>query len=138
MKSPKVHLTRRVGFSAAHRYFQKAFTEEKNREIFGRCYTPYGHGHNYVLEMTLTGEIDPTTGMVINLVEVDRILREVTGPLDHHHLNFDVPYFKDLVPTTENIAKYCFDEVCKLLPKNVKAVRARLFEAENLWADYYG
>jgi 6-pyruvoyltetrahydropterin/6-carboxytetrahydropterin synthase len=69
---------------------------------------------------------------------VDRILKEVTDPLDHQHLNFDVPAFKETVPTTENIAKYCFTEVSSRLPRGVKLVRARLFENDSLWADYYG
>ncbi len=132
------YLSRRITFSSAHRYFQPQFSEEKNRQVFGRCYTEHGHGHNYILEITLSGEIDSSTGMVINLVDVDHILKTVTGPLDHHHLNFDVPAFKNLVPTTENIAKFCFEECQKLVPKPIKLVRARLYETETLWSDYYG
>jgi 6-pyruvoyltetrahydropterin/6-carboxytetrahydropterin synthase len=131
-------LSRRIGFSSAHRYYQKKFSEEKNKQVFGRCYTEYGHGHNYILEVTLGGEVDKDTGMVINLVDVDRILKEVTDPLDHQHLNFDVPAFKETVPTTENIAKHCFFEVKKRLPTGVNLVRTRLFENDSLWADYYG
>lgn len=134
----KTQLTRKIVFSAAHRYYQKNFSEEKNRSVFGRCYSPHGHGHNYTLELTLTGAVDPQTGMIINLVDVDKILHEVTDPLDHCHLNFDVPAFADTVPTTENIARYCFEEIKKRLPSGVALVRTRLFEAENLWADYYG
>lgn len=133
-----IYLSRRITFSAAHRYFQKKLSEADNRKIFGRCYTEFGHGHNYVLEIAISGEIDPLTGMVMNLVDVDQILKNVVDPLDHQHLNFDVPAFKDTVPTTENIAKFCFDEIAKQMPPNVKLVRARLFETENLWADYYG
>jgi 6-pyruvoyltetrahydropterin/6-carboxytetrahydropterin synthase len=133
-----IYLSRRITFSSAHRYYQKSFSEEENRKVFGRCYTEYGHGHNYVLEITLGGEIDAKTGMVINLVDVDHILKSVTDPLDHHHLNFDVAEFREVVPTTENIAKYCYEKVAGLLPKGVKLVRARLFEADNLWSDYYG
>jgi 6-pyruvoyltetrahydropterin/6-carboxytetrahydropterin synthase len=136
------YLSRRITFSSAHRYFQKNFSEAENKKIFGRCYTVHGHGHNYILELTLGGEIDDITGMVINLTDVDHILKEVTDPLDHKHLNFDVPAFKELVPTTENIAKYCFEESVKYLinlnVKNVQVVRARLFETDTLWSDYYG
>src|SRR5438067_227142 len=114
------HLTRRITFSSAHRYYQKKFTEAQNKKIFGRCYTPYGHGHNYVLELTISGPIDADTGMVMNLVDVDSILKDVTDPLDHQHLNHDVLAFADTVPTTENIAKYCYDELSKLLPKDIK------------------
>lgn len=132
------YLSRSIVFSAAHRYYQKKFSEQKNKEVFGRCYTPHGHGHNYLFEVTLEGKIDADTGMVMNLYDVDKILKRVTDPLDHHHLNHDVPYFAEIVPTTENIAKYLFNEITKELPKGVKIVRARLHEADNLWADYYG
>ena len=132
------YLSRRITFSAAHRYYQKNFSEAENKKVFGRCYTEHGHGHNYVLEMTAGGNIDPQTGMVINLVDVDHILKEVTDPMDHHHLNFDLPAFSEVVPTTENIARYSFNEIKKRLPSSVKLLRVRLFEADNLWADYYG
>jgi len=133
-----IFLSRRITFSSAHRYYQKKLTDAENKKIFGRCYTEYGHGHNYVLEITIGGQIDTKTGMVMNLVDVDRILKDVTDPMDHHHLNFDIPEFKDVVPTTENIAKYCYEKVRPQLPSGVSLVRARLFEADNLWADYYG
>ena len=133
-----IFLSRRITFSSAHRYYQPKFSEAENRKIFGRCYTEHGHGHNYVLEITVGGETDPLTGMVINLVDVDQILKDVTDPMDHHHLNHDVAAFKEEVPTTENLARYFFVEVKKHLPENVKLVRARVFEADNLWADYYG
>jgi 6-pyruvoyltetrahydropterin/6-carboxytetrahydropterin synthase len=132
------YLSRKITFASAHRYFQKKFSEAENKKIFGRCYTEHGHGHNYTLEITIGGEVDDLTGMVINLVEVDEILKKVTDPMDHRHLNFDVPAFKDVVPTTENIAKHCFNEAQKHMPKNVKLIRARLYETETLWADYYG
>lgn len=132
------YLSRSIVFSSAHRYFQPKFSEEKNKEVFGRCYTKYGHGHNYLFEVTLMGPVDVDTGMVMNLYDVDKILKKVTDPLDHHHLNNDVPYFADVVPTTENIAKYLFHLIEKELPKGIKIVRSRLHEAQDLWADYYG
>jgi 6-pyruvoyltetrahydropterin/6-carboxytetrahydropterin synthase len=132
------YLSRRITFSAAHRYFQKKFSEAENKEIFGKCYNEHGHGHNYVLEMTVGGKVDGLTGMVINLVDVDKILVEVTEPLDHHHLNKDVPEFAEVVPTTENIAKYCFEKIKVLLPSDVKLEKVRLYEADNLWVDYNG
>jgi 6-pyruvoyltetrahydropterin/6-carboxytetrahydropterin synthase len=88
--------------------------------------------------MTVGGEIDSQTGMVINLVEVDRILKEVTGPMDHHHLNLDLEAFREVVPTTENVAKYCFLEIKKKLPTDITLARVRLYENENLWADFCG
>lgn len=133
-----VHLSRRISFSSAHRYFSSQLSTAENKRVFGRCYTEFGHGHNYVLDVTLKGKVDPVTGMVINLVDVDQILKEVTDPLDHHHLNFDLPYFKTLVPTTENIAIYCFNEVKNRLPKDVHLDHVRIYESDTLWAEYYG
>jgi 6-pyruvoyltetrahydropterin/6-carboxytetrahydropterin synthase len=139
MDRPKLRLARKITFSSAHRYFNPAFSEDENRQIFGACYTPYGHGHNYVLEAYFEGPIDPQTGMVINLRDVDKILKEVIEPLDHHHINFDVPEFKTVVPTTENIAKYCFERVSERLKgTTVRLNQIRLFEGEDLWVDYFG
>jgi 6-pyruvoyltetrahydropterin/6-carboxytetrahydropterin synthase len=133
----KIRLARKVTFSSAHRYFSPSFSEEKNREVFGLCYTPYGHGHNYVLEAFFEGPIDPTTGMVINLREVDVMMKKVIEPLDHHHLNFDVPEFKTLIPTTENIAKYCFDKLIEQFKTSAVTLHhVRLYEGEDLWVDY--
>ncbi len=132
-----ISLSRQIRFSAGHRYYQPAFSDAENKKIFGRCYTEHGHGHNYLLEVTVTGAIDEKTGMIINLTDLDKALKEVIQPLDHQHLNFDVPYFKNVVPTTENIAKYCFQELKKHLT-SVKLVRTRLYETEDLWADYEG
>ncbi|HEX4924124.1 MAG TPA: 6-carboxytetrahydropterin synthase [Bdellovibrionales bacterium] len=139
MPQPTLRLARKVTFSSAHRYFNPAFSEDENKRIFGMCYTPYGHGHNYVLEAYFEGPVDPQTGMVINLRDVDLILKDVLKPLDHHHLNFDVPEFKSAVPTTENIAKYCFDRIAeKLVGTPVRLSQVRLFEGDDLWVDCYG
>ncbi len=132
-------LARRAHFSCGHRYYQPALSEEANREIFGSCYSEHGHGHNYILEAYLEGPIDPLTGMVINLMDVDAILKVVTGELDHRHLNFDVPAFKDEVPTTENVAKFCFRRIQEELEKGAspaKLTSVRLYENEDLWVDY--
>jgi 6-pyruvoyltetrahydropterin/6-carboxytetrahydropterin synthase len=141
-----VYLSRKSHFSSAHRYYQPALSESENKKTFGRCYTPHGHGHNYQLEVTIQGEIDGKTGMVINLVDLDQIIKEVTTVLDHQHLNKDVAYFQEakdstgrtIVPTTENIAKYCWLEIKSRLPDNCKLSRVRIYEADDLWADYYG
>jgi len=132
----KARLARRVHFSSGHRYFSDQLTEEENKRIFGSCYSPYGHGHNYILEAYFEGPIDPVTGMVINLSDVDRILKEATDPLDHHHLNYDIPYFKKIVPTCENIAQYLYNEIeNKINDQKIKLFKVRLFESEDLWAD---
>ncbi len=134
-----VKLARKVTFSSAHRYHNPNFSEDDNKKTFGACYTPYGHGHNYVLEAYFEGPIDPETGMVMNLRDIDRIMKAAIEPLDHHHLNFDVPEFKTKVPTTENIAQYCFDKI-KAQFQQTKVVlhHIRLFEGDDLWVDYYG
>ena len=135
--SPTIELARRVHFSCGHRYYNPNWSEQKNKDVFGACYTPYGHGHNYILEAYIEGPIEPESGMIINLVDVDDLLKKVTQPLDHRHLNFDVDYFQHHVPTTENIAQYCFQQLSELLNewKELKMTKLRLFENEDLWVD---
>jgi len=92
-------------FSAGHRIFNPEYSDDKNRQIFGDCSNPSGHGHNYILEVTLTGPVDPETGMIINLKEMKAILQnEIVNKVDHKNLNLDVPFMKDIIPTTENLA----------------------------------
>src|SRR5215470_2192360 len=99
-----VYLTRRYRFAAAHRLHSDALSAEENRRIYGKCNNPYGHGHNYVLEVTVAGEIDPATGMVYDLAALDHtVQREVIERFDHVHLNLDVENLRDRVPTTENL-----------------------------------
>ena len=87
-----VYLTRKIEFSASHLYHNPAFSAEENRRVFGKCNNPHGHGHNYVLEVTVAGEPDPATGMVLDLKELKEILqREVTDRMDHRFLNYEVP-----------------------------------------------
>ncbi|MBN2226682.1 MAG: 6-carboxytetrahydropterin synthase [candidate division Zixibacteria bacterium] len=101
----KTSITRRVTFSAGHRLYNSAFDDAKNRRIFGDCANPNGHGHNYILEVTVTGEIDPETGMVINLKDMKRIITEqVIAKVDHKNLNLDVDFMQGVIPTTENVA----------------------------------
>ena len=102
-------LTKKMEFSASHRYWNPEWNEYKNREIFGKSAGPYGHGHNYCLELTVEGEVDPETGMIINLDDLKTIMKDVLRDFDHKHLNEDNVHFKDLVPTSENIAKVLWD-----------------------------
>lgn len=89
-------------FCASHRLFNPAWSDEKNQEVFGKCSSPNGHGHNYKLEVSVYGKINPTTGMIFNLQELKEILRtQVLNDLDHKHLNFDVPWLQGKIPTTE-------------------------------------
>ncbi len=98
-------VSKRMTFSAGHRIFNPEYSDDKNRQIFGDCSNPSGHGHNYILEVTLTGPVDPETGMIINLKEMKAILQnEIVNKVDHKNLNLDVPFMKDIIPTTENLA----------------------------------
>src|SRR6266849_6356582 len=100
-----IYLTRKIEFSASHLYHNPAFSAEENRRVFGKCNNPHGHGHNYVLEVTVAGEPDPATGMVLDLKELKEILqREVTDRMDHRFLNYEVPELAGQIPTCENIA----------------------------------
>lgn len=132
-------IARKCLFSSAHFYNQPKFSEEQNRQEFGLCYTPHGHGHNYVIEAFVEGPIDPHLRLVMDLAHLDEILHHSTRALDHHHLNFEVPEFKFLIPTTENIALYLRDKIVHGLQKypGVKLNRLRLFETDDLWVEVY-
>jgi 6-pyruvoyltetrahydropterin/6-carboxytetrahydropterin synthase len=102
----KVHLSRRYRFSASHRLHGPRLTEEENRRIYGKCANPYGHGHDYVLEVTFSGPVCPETGMVANVAELDAFVeREVVQAFDHKYLNEQIAEFRDQVPTTENVCR---------------------------------
>jgi 6-pyruvoyltetrahydropterin/6-carboxytetrahydropterin synthase len=125
------YLTRRIQFSAAHRYFRPEWSEERNREVFGACAHPHGHGHTYRLEMTVAGEVDPATGFCVPLAALDALLRrEVTERLDHRHLNHDVAEFRAgaAVPTTENILLYLWPRLEAGLPAGTALDSLRLDE----------
>jgi 6-pyruvoyltetrahydropterin/6-carboxytetrahydropterin synthase len=141
MQSPPrirgVRLTRVASFSAAHRYENPALSPEENARLFGKCNFPWGHGHDYRLEVTLGGEVSEKTGMIVPLEEVDRALAEVLRAVDHRHLNHEVPFFRDRIPTTENIAVYLWGELARRLPEGA-LVRIRLHEDERLFVEYSG
>ena len=100
----RVLLSRRYSFAASHRLHSDKLSEAENRRIFGKCANPYGHGHNYVVEVTLSGPIDPATGMIANLGELDAFVQQrVLEPFDHRNLNEEVEVFRKQVPTTENL-----------------------------------
>lgn len=133
-----VRVTRKIEFSAAHYYNNPSFPPEENRRIFGKCNNPHGHGHNYVLEVTIAGEPDPTTGMVLDLKELKAILQsEVVDRMDHRFLNYEVPELAGQIPTCENIAAV----IWKLLePKITRGMldRVRLYESADLFVDCTG
>lgn len=135
------YMTRRVTFAAAHRYWKDDWPEAKNRTIFGACANPHGHGHNYALEATVEGEIDPETGFSADLGTLDVVLREtVVDALDHQHINHAVPQFGPggAIPTTENLLAWAWPRIVGRLPEGVRLHRLRLREDENLYVDYYG
>lgn len=105
----KAHLTRRYLFSASHRLHNEQFSPEQNRATYGKCNNPHGHGHNYHVEVTVSGQVDQQTGMVCNLVDLDRFVhREILERYDHQNLN-TLPEFAKVVPTTENLCTQVYD-----------------------------
>jgi 6-pyruvoyltetrahydropterin/6-carboxytetrahydropterin synthase len=131
---PPVLLTKRIEFAAAHRYIRPEWDEAKNRAVFGPCYNPPAHGHNYMLEVTVAGEVDTQTGMVINLFDLKRVLLAVIEEFDHKNLNLDMPYFEDRIPTSENLARVLWTKL--ETQKDIGTLHAvRLYEDEDLYAD---
>jgi|TARA_B100000902_G_scaffold234587_1_gene222398 6-pyruvoyltetrahydropterin/6-carboxytetrahydropterin synthase len=131
-------LSKRIEFSASHRYWNNDFTDEENLNIFGKCTSEYGHGHNYVLETTVRGPVDEDTGMIINIYKLKPILKSVLKEFDHKFLNLDTDYFEKLIPTTENFAKIlyeCIDE--KLKDSECELLKVRLYETKDLYVDYW-
>ena len=141
---PEVTISRRFDFSSSHRYYREEWSEEENTRVFGLCALPNGHGHNYTLEVAVSGEPDPTTGMVINLVDLKGAVEEVLERFDHKHLNLDTPYFSERIPTTENLATVLWDEVAAALaarpgvPGAWRLARIRLHETDDLYVEYFG
>ena len=134
-KAKSVIIARKVYFCCAHQYLSDKLSDAKNHAVFGACVNV--HGHDYTLEAYFSGTVDPHSGLVVNLMDIDQILRAVVQPLDHRFLNKDVDYFKTHIPTTENIARYCFEQIktqCQLMP--IELERVRLIEGQDLWTDY--
>jgi 6-pyruvoyltetrahydropterin/6-carboxytetrahydropterin synthase len=132
-----VTITRKIEFAASHRYNNPALSAEENLRIFGKCNNPHGHGHNYILEVTVAGEPDPMTGMVLDLKELKELLeKEVMQRMDHRHLNYEVPELAGKIPTCENIARVIWE---LLEPKITRGRlhRIRLHESADLFADCY-
>ncbi|XP_051523210.1 6-pyruvoyl tetrahydrobiopterin synthase-like [Myxocyprinus asiaticus] len=114
------YITRVESFNACHRLHSKSLSDEENKKIFGKCNNPNGHGHNYKVEVTVRGKIDRITGMVMNLTDLKEYIEEaIMKPLDHKNLDMDVPYFANVVSTTENLAVFIWDSMAKLLQPNM-------------------
>jgi 6-pyruvoyltetrahydropterin/6-carboxytetrahydropterin synthase len=133
----KIELGRRYRFSASHRLHSEALSEAENRLVYGKCNNPHGHGHNYTVEVRVSGTVDPATGMIANLADLDGFVeREVIEPFDHKLLNEEVDAFRREVPTTENLCKEIFQRL-KHFPK-AKLECVRVEETSNNAFEYAG
>jgi len=136
---PRVRVTRSVHFSAAHRLHRTEWSEVRNREIFGDCSNPNWHGHNYELDVTVEGDIDPETGYVLDLKGLKELLRgSVIGDLDHRNLNLDVEWMMGTIPTTENLVVAIWNRIRPRLPEEILLRRLVLRETPRNWAEYEG
>lgn len=134
----KVTVSRKAHFNAAHRLYRLDWSDEKNNQIFGKCNNPNFHGHNYELVVSVTGDIDPETGYVMDVkVLKDIIVEEVEIPFDHKNLNLDVPEFKHLNPTAENIVVVIWNKMVKRLPQNL-TLEVILYETPRNFVSYKG
>lgn len=133
-----VYLTRRTTFSASHRLWSNTLSDEENYAIYDKCANPNGHGHNYMLEVTVKGMPDPHTGMVMNLTDIKRITNEqVIDCVDHKHLNYDVPWLEGSIPTTEVLVLKFWERLEQSFPKGF-LYEVKLHETENNIAIYRG
>ena len=134
--SNRVAVFRKVTFNAAHRLYRKDWSDDKNKEVFGLCANPHYHGHNYRLDVRVVGEIDPETGYVIDLKQLnDLINEEITERFDHRNLNLDCPEFKTLNPTGENIVVVIYHLIRKRLAERYD-LQVRLWETEKNYFEY--
>ena len=118
MAAVEIELRRTYRFCASHRYWRDEWSEAQNLAAFGKCALPHGHGHNYRLTVIVIGTPDAKTGMVVDLTALDRVVEEhVVGAFDHRNINAQVPYFRNVIPTTENLVSYVFDVLHARLPR---------------------
>jgi 6-pyruvoyltetrahydropterin/6-carboxytetrahydropterin synthase len=134
---PTVRVTRRVHFSAAHRLHNPALSDEENRELFGLCNSPNWHGHNYELEVTVEGEVDPATGYVLDLKVLRDAAEDVTRDLDHRNLNLDVAWLEGVLPSTENLVVAIWEQLAPRIPRG-RLTRLVLWETPRNSVEYTG
>lgn len=133
-----MYVTRREHFSSGHRLFNPSWSDDRNAEVFGKCSNPAGHGHNYYLEVTVCGDVDPVTGYVVDLKQLkDVIISRVIALVDHKNLNEDVAFLRGIVPTAENIAVGIWDQLVDHIPQG-RLYQVRLYETEKNFVDYRG
>jgi len=139
LRAARMLITRKAEFSASHSTARPDWTPEKNAEVYGASANLYGHGHNYVLEVTLEGEPDPITGMVVDLKDLKAIINQrVIDVFDHRHLNHEVVPFDKIVPTTENIARDIWRRLAPEFSNGARLHQIRLWETADLFVDYRG
>ena len=131
-------VTVKVYFEAAHRLHNPAQSDDWNREVFGKCNNPHGHGHNYVIDASVTGEVDPETGYLIDMKDLKAILnRAVVDEVDHRHLNIEVEWLAGINPTAENLARAFYERVAPALPKGVELAAITVHETDRNSATYW-
>lgn len=136
---PRVRITRRLHFCAAHRLAREDWSEEENRRVFGDCANPNWHGHNYELEVTVAGPVDEETGYVMDLGALKALVnRLVVDELDHRNLNLDVPWLEGIIPSTENLAVAIWERIAAHIPASAALDRVVLWETPRQWAEYRG
>jgi 6-pyruvoyltetrahydropterin/6-carboxytetrahydropterin synthase len=135
-----IYITRRETFNAAHRLFKAEWSDEKNLQVFGKCSNPNWHGHNYVLFVTLKGEVDPETGFLINLKDLSQIIRtRIIEKLDHKNVNLEVDFMKGCIPSTENLAIKIWEELENPVNELGASLHCiKISETENNFSEYYG
>ena len=132
----KISVSRKEHFNAAHRLANPAWSDEKNLEVFGKCSYPNYHGHNYEVIVTLTGDPDPETGYVFDMKKLSDLIKEnIIRPFDHKNLNLDLPYFKNINPTTENIVIVIWN-ILRPLIDNSLYLKIKLYETERNFVEY--
>ena len=136
---PEVRVTRRLHFSAAHRLFREDWSDAQNADVFGDCSNPNWHGHNYEIEVTVAGPVDPETGFVMDLKELRDLVQErVVADVDHRNLNLDVPWMRDVLPSTENVVVAIWNRLKDGLPSGVRLERVLLQETPRNFVEYTG
>ncbi|CAN5380253.1 6-carboxytetrahydropterin synthase [soil metagenome] len=135
-----VYLTRKEHFNAAHKLYNDTWSEERNHEVFGKCANANWHGHNYNLYVTVKGIPDMETGFIMNVKELSMLIKsEVIEPLDHKNLNMDVPFLKDKMATTENLAVVIWQRLQHHIEQfGCELHCIKLYETENIYAEYFG
>jgi len=132
----RVSIYRQAHFNAAHRLHNESWSDEKNKSVFGKCNNANYHGHNYVMEVKLTGEINPETGYLYDLHQLAILIKsEIEEQLDHKNLNLDVPYFKDKMPSTENLCYFVWETLRKHIEKEID-ISVRIWETPRNSAQY--